>query len=331
MVSIGKCMSEFERICELQRAAMECYRAAIRSAAQYAVEFDDGIAASHRQSLAALASGLRGEVEAPELLATRAALGTELCDYHDKASAFLTGLREDLSRKARALDLVADAMAAADGDQEERLQQSLKKLHELSETPEASPLRKVLLAISDQLAEDIERMKQQNSLTFGQLRAEVRKLHNQVESLRSASSKHIFTHLSSRLEMEARISAEMEAGTPFSLLILKIRNLPLIERQFGRQARVDAMAAFVKCLSKNLPKNAAIGRWSDDQFIGMLTLDRSEAVALTKRLTQLISEPATDLEGSQAHTLPLQFNAAVLANSKGDTYESLVRKIDSYL
>ena len=331
MVSIRKSISDLERIYELQSASLECYRSAIQAVAQYAIEFDAEITASYRNDLAALSRGLRGEVEAPELLSTRSALREELRDYHDKAAAFLDGLREDLSRKSHALCQIADAMATADGDHEERLRYSLKRLRELCGAPEATPVRAALLAISEQFAEGIEQMKKQNAVMIGQFRVEIQMLHSQVKSLQSASSKDVFTHLSSRLEMETRISAEMEAGTSFSLLLLKVRNLPLIERQFGRQVRIDAMAAFVERVSQGLPRNAVIGRWNEDQFIGLLPLDKSETVALAKRLTQYSPDSNTAAEDSRPRTPALQFNTAVLVNSTGDTYESLIRKIDNYL
>jgi hypothetical protein len=56
-----------------------------------------------------------------------------LRDYHNKAAAFLGGLREELSEKAHALDLIVDAMATDDGH-EGRLRQSLARLRDLSDS-----------------------------------------------------------------------------------------------------------------------------------------------------------------------------------------------------
>jgi GGDEF domain-containing protein len=331
MVSIRESITEFEKIYELQTASLECYRSAVQAMANYPVDFDAGATESFKRDLTALSSDLRGQMDARGLLATRAALRDELRDYHDKAAMFLNGLREELSQKARALDLLADAMASADGDHEERLRESLSKLREVSESPAAAGIRNALLTISDQLAQSIEQMKQQVRLIVGQFRAEIKMLHGQIASLQTDFGQGTSAHLNGRVEMETRISEEMAAGRSFSLLILKIRNLMLIERQFGAQARSDVVTEFAARVLKILPQHAALGRWSVDQFVALAPVEKSEAVALVKRLTLQVGENPAGESGGGSRRVPAQVNAAVLVNSPSDTYESLLRKIENYL
>jgi GGDEF domain-containing protein len=330
MISIRESITDLERIDELHSASLECYRSALQAMAQYAVEFDDRATASYRQHVAALSGDLRAKADAPQLVASRSVLRDELRDYHDKAAAFLGGLREELTGKAHALDLLVDAMAADDGDHEDSLKQSLARLRDLSDSPVASPIRTALATVSDQLAEGIAQIKRQNKLTIGQFRAEIQMLHSQVEALRAASSKDGFAYLNSRLEIETRISAAVDARKPFSLLLLRIRNLALVERQFGERARVDVMAAFTKRAQKGMPGNAVFGRWSEEQFIGMIAVDRADAIALAKRLAQQISEPLASTQNGKPPRPPPQVDVAVIDSSAGDTYAGLTAKIDNY-
>jgi GGDEF domain-containing protein len=331
MISIRESITDLEKIGELHNASLECYHSALQAMAQYAVEFDDTAAASYRQRVAALSGDLRATADAPQLFASRSALRDELRDYRDKAAAFLVGLREELSGKARALDLIVDAMAADDGDHEDRLRHSLARLRELSDSPVASLIRTALAAVSGQLAEGIEQIKKQNKVTIGQFRIEIRMLHSQVEALRAASSKDGLAYLNSRLEMETRISAVIEARKPFSVILLKIRNLPLIERRLGPRARVDVMAAFTERARKGMPGNAVFGRWSEEQFIGMIAVGRAEAITLARRLTQQISEPCISTEDGKPPRPAPQVDAAVIDSSAGDTYEGLTNRINKYL
>ncbi len=156
-------------------------------------------------------------------------------------------------------------------------------------------------------------------------------LHNQVESLREASSKSADARLNTRAEMESRITAAVEAGSPFSLLLLKIRNLPHIERQFGAQARADVIAAFTKRTQTEMPNGAIFGRWSEGQFIAMIASDRAAAVALAKRLAPQISKPCPSTEnGKPARPAPL-VDVSVVDSLAGDVYEGLMNKIGTYL
>jgi len=330
MISIRESITDLEKIGELHNASLECYHSALQAMAQYAVEFDDKAAASYRQHVAALSDGLRAKADAPQLFASRSALRDELSDYRDKAAAFLGGLREELSGKAYALDLIVDAMAADDVDHDDRLRQSLVRLRELSDSPVASLVRTALATVSDQLAEGIEHIKNQNKVTIGQFRVEIQMLHSQLEALRAASSKDGLAYLNSRLEMETRISAVIEARKPFSIILLKIRNLPLVESRFGTRARVDVMAAFTGRARKGMPDNAVFGRWSEEQFIGMIAVGRAEAIALAKRLTQQISEPCVTEDGKPPRPAP-QVDVAVIDSAAGDSYEGLTNRINKYL
>jgi GGDEF domain-containing protein len=331
MISIRASINDLERIDELQNASLECYRSALQAMAQYAVEFDDRATASYRQHVAAMSGDLHGKTDAPQLFASRSLLRDELRDYHDKAAAFLGGLREELSQKAHALDLLVDAMATDDGEHEDRLRQSLARLREVADSPAAVPIRTVLATVSDQLAQGVEQVKRQNKLTIGQFRVEIQMLHSQVEALRAASSRNGCAYLNSRLEMETRISAVVETRKPFSLLLLRIRNLALIEKQFGAQARVDIMAAFTERAHKGTPDHAVFGRWSEEQFIGMIEVDNAEAVALAKSLTQQISKPCASTENGKPPRPAPQVDVSIVDSSAGDIYEALINNVDNYL
>ncbi len=331
MVSIRESITELERILELQNASLECYRSAIQAIAKFPVEFDADATDCLRRDLASLSTNVRGEADPLELLQSRSVLRDELRNYHDKAASFLSALREELSQKAHALDLIVDAMADADGDHEERLRHSLRRLRELSDTPAALPIRTALLSVSDQLTQSIEQMKQQFKLMIGQFRVEIKMLHNQVETLRTTSSKASSGQLNGRLDLETRISDEIQARGSFSVLLLKIRNLPVIERQFGAQVRAEVMATFAARVNDSLPENATFGRWSEEQFIAVVKVEKSVAVALVKRLTQRIAEDNPGGEDRKPRRPLPQVSIGVLVNSPADTYESLTKKIDNYL
>jgi len=331
MISIRESISDLEKIDELHHAALECYRAALQDLAQYAVEFDESATASHRQRVAALAGQLHGKTHVPQLFASRSALRDELRDYHHKASAFLVGLREELSEKAQALELIVDTMASAIGDDEDRFKNSLSKLRELSDSPAASPIRMALATVSEQLAQGVEQIKKQNQLVIGQFRVEIQMLHGQVEALRAVSTVSGSADLNSRPEMETAIARAVEARKPFSLLLLKIRNLPQIERQYGALVRPDAIAAFTTRTRKEMPADAILGRWSEEQFIAIVEMDRAEAIALAKRLAQQFSKPYPSTDKGKPPIPALEVDASVVDSAGGNIYEGLIKKIDTYL
>src|SRR5207248_10882556 len=163
------------------------------------------------------------------------------------------------------------------------------KLRKLSAAPAAVPVRAAIIEVSDQIEASIEELKKQNGLTVSQFMVEVKTLHNRIETLETAGRKDVLTGLATRVEMERLICAEVDRQTGFSLLLLRICNLPMIQRQFGVAVRADVISAFAKRLRGGLPPAATIGRWSEDRFMALVAMEKADAIGLAKRLAQHIS------------------------------------------
>src|SRR6266404_1375679 len=100
MISILESLTDLERCHQARAFAVECYLAAIQSAAQYAVELDRGITDPHKEYLTALAAGVvAGGADA--LKDSRATFRGLLRDYREKASQYLGQLRDELAGNAR--------------------------------------------------------------------------------------------------------------------------------------------------------------------------------------------------------------------------------------
>jgi GGDEF domain-containing protein len=328
MVSIRDSMTELEKLHALQEVLMECYRSAVRDMEQYPVEIDDQITPAHRQHLAAIIIELTAGAGVDNLTATRSLLRNELRDYRDRAATILNNLRRDLSAKADALQAIVEAMASADGDHEERLQNALVKLRKLAEMPLASPVRAAIVEASDQIEASVGELKRLNGLTVSQFMVEIKTLHKRIETLETAVRKDVLSGLTARVEMERLIFAEIDRQSSFSLLLLRICNLPMIQRQFGVAVRADVISAFTKRLRGGLPSAAVVGRWSEDQFIALLAMEKSQAIGLCKHLTQHVSGTYVCMENGKPQRPDLLVNVSVIDHLAGSAHESLIARIN---
>src|SRR5580698_6834862 len=110
MISIQQNLGELEKAHQLRTMALDCYLAAIGNMAHYAVDLDAAITPPHRQYLSALAAELAGAT--PEALSSsRAAVRGLLRDYRDKAAHYLSGLRNQLSSTAQALQEMVEGLS----------------------------------------------------------------------------------------------------------------------------------------------------------------------------------------------------------------------------
>jgi diguanylate cyclase (GGDEF)-like protein len=328
MISIRDSMAELEKLHALQEFLMDCYSSAIRDMEQYAVEIDDQVTPAHRQHLAAIVLELAARDGADNLTATRSRLRNELRDYRDRAAVILNSLRSDLSVKADALQAIVEAMASVDGDHDERMQKSLVELRKVAATPAAAPVRAALMEASDQIAASVGELKRLNGLTVSQFMFEIKTLHKRIETLETAGRKDVLTGLTTRVEMERLISAEIDRHSSFSLLLFRICNLPMIQRQFGSPIRAEVISALAKRLRGGLPAAAIVGRWSEDRFIALLAIEKSQAMGLAKRLTQHVSGTYVCMENGKPQRPDLAVNVSVIDHLGGGAYESLIARIN---
>src|ERR1700685_788760 len=103
MISILNSVGELEKCHRSRDLALECYAAAIRNIAQYAVELEPETTALHRKHLEEVAGNISSGT-ADALNGSRATVRGLLRDNLDQASQYLGKLRQELSDAAAALE-----------------------------------------------------------------------------------------------------------------------------------------------------------------------------------------------------------------------------------
>ena len=88
------------------------------------------------------------------------------------------------------------------------------------------------------------------------------------------------------------------------------------------------ISAFAKRLHGGLPPAAIVGRWSEDQFIALLAMDKSQAMGLAKRLTQHVSGTYVCMENGKPQRPDLVVNVSVIDHVAGGAHESLIARIN---
>src|SRR5436190_265944 len=127
MISIQSSLSELERSHQVREAVLDCYLNAVKNVAHYAMELDDQVTAQFRRHMGALAEEI-STGEADRLADSRATLRGLLRDFHDRNSAYVANMRDELAGTARALEEILDSLAQNDGDSETRMRSALGKL-----------------------------------------------------------------------------------------------------------------------------------------------------------------------------------------------------------
>jgi diguanylate cyclase (GGDEF)-like protein len=330
MVSIGQSLSELDKAHRAQEAMVDSFRASILTLAQYVVEVDPELATAHRAHLTDLAGSIKLSASPAEVNDHRASLRNELRDYRDRAAKHMQDLHEELSAKADSLHQLFEAMTAGDGDHEERMTRTLSRLRELADDPRSGPLRASLLTAAENLAQSLDELKRQNQLTVAQFLMEIQVLHNRIESLQTAVSVDASTQLASRQQFESHVRTAFSMGTPFSLLLLRTRNLASIQRQFGDVVLENLLSAFAKRLRTCLRAEDPAGRWGEDRFAVVLEGANSTARAKAKAVAEHCSGTYVCMIDGKPMRPVLQTDVGVVDSSSGDSAERLIQRAEEF-
>lgn len=285
MISIRDAISDLEKSDRLRLLTLDCYVTAIQNAAQYAVELDDPITEPYRKYLKELAGGLSAST--PEILSeSRSSLRALFRDYRDKASEYLSHLREELATAANALQEILSSFNRSEGDHETRLKQAVKTLQKISGSSDIEIIRSALVGATTSIEESLEELRKQHQLTVSQFLVEIRTLHKRIDTLERAAALDALTKLFSRTEMEKRIRGAQDGA---SLLAVSASGIRRAETDFSPETAKELAAAFTKRLRNSLTATAALGRWGEEEFIAIGPHQKAEALMAAKWITEHLS------------------------------------------
>jgi len=327
VISIGQSVTELERSDRLRQTTFDCYVAAIRDTAHYAIELEDTATGPFRRHLETLAAETVG-TEPATLAASRATFRGLLRDYRDKAAKFIQNLREELAGGARALEEILDSLTLSDGDHEGRLRASVERLRQISNSPEAVPVRDALAAASDAIGRSVEEMKKQHDLSIAQFQMEIHMLHKRIDGLEMAAMIDSLSKLFSRSEIEERI--RVAPAEAYTLLLIRASGLRIAEAHFGIEVAAELAGAFGKRLRNSLPAETVLGRWGAEEFVAKANLAKRDAMTTSKWITENLSGPYSCLKDGRTVRPSLQVSVAMVDRQPGEAAQRTCARIEEF-
>jgi GGDEF domain-containing protein len=312
LISLWKAANDLDRLHDLQQATLECYAQAIASITQYAVAPDQARAAEFRKNLQTLEKQLREAESAESIQAVENALRGELRDYQEHAHSRLDQLHQEVIGAAKAMKIFAESVSSNGADHEKQMEHELKHLDVLTTYEDLSQIRNGLQDARSSLAASFEQLRRSNQLVIAQLQDEIRLLHQAIQSERRA----LFTDRSSgtwnHQKMAERIEELMRLDDPFCLLLVKIRNLKRMDGRYSRVVIEGALKAVLTRFKNLAGEDAMLGRWSDDEFVAILPVEPTSALALSRDVTRKLSGNYAVQENGVPQNIVLQVVSGIV-------------------
>lgn len=328
MISILKTANELDRIDELRATASECYQLAMRSAAQYAVEFDSQRLAEFRMHLGAMEE-MWSAAETPDAMrGVEASLRGELREYRDQSRQHLARLRKEVEGAAHAMASFAEGIAANGADYDERVKKELHGLARASESEDMEAIRGTIRSAVGEISAGVEQMRRSNQLIIAQLQDEIRLLHQEFE----AERRTLFTDAASgawtRQKMEQKMQTLLRAGDVFCAVVVAIPNLPEVQQRFSTTLVEGALKALLMRCRGMLGDDLLIARWSEDVFVTIVEVDGAAGGAIAGELAKKLGGPYSAQENGLAHSVALKIATGAVERARGAEPALFLRKLE---
>jgi GGDEF domain-containing protein len=227
---------------------------------------------------------------------------------------------------AQALQEMVEGLSQCDTDHQEKLRDALVRLREVANSSEGSPVRAVVRAAADAIEQSLEQMRKQHKFAVSQLQTEMRLLHNRIDSLEAAAATDEASKLSNRRFLTEYLGAAPTAGTCF--LVLKMRGLAEARARFGPAVADEVVSTFGRRLRNTVPKDAIVGRWSEQDFLAIVPAAAKPADGtLIKRFAEHLSMPYACMIAGKVVRIPIAVTAEIHSFTPGTSAEQIQARL----
>ncbi len=315
MISLLKTGLEMERLEKFKKVALECYGLAIASTEQNVIEVDHQQATVFRGELQALVNQL-GEATSPEQLQSIQELFRgELREYRDSTHEQLRRLRKEMDAAVAALEEFAGNASARGDDHEKELKQALKTLDAAAASDRLDAIKAAIRAASTDILSGFEQMQAKNQFAIAQLKDEIRLLHQKIQAGRRPVALNAETW--NRQDVDHRIGQMLNQNTSFCLVLIVLRNLKALAGRYSGGVVEEALESLEVRLRDTLGGESMLGRWTANQFVAILNVAPSSAMAISRDAAQKLTEPYSFKHEGIPCTLVFQVAAGVVDHQAG--------------
>lgn len=304
-----------ERLEKFKNIALECYGLAIASTEQNVIEVDQELASLFRTELQALANRLGAATTPEQVQKIQDVFREDLREYRDRTHEQLRQLRKEMDAALSALDEFAGNTAARGDDHEKALKQALKSLEAAAFSSRFEEIRAAIRAASVEILSSFEQMRAQNQFAVAQLKDEIRLLHQRIQAGRPAAAPASETW--NRQDIDHRIDEMLKQNISFCLVLIVLKNLKPLTSRYSGPAIEDALQGLEVRLRDALGGAPVLGRWTANQFVAILNVSPSNAMAASRGAAQKLAEPYSFTHNGIPSTLVFQVASGVVDHQTG--------------
>ncbi len=279
--------------------------------------------AAARQRLAK-APDERGFAEA------RRELDGALQTAHDFISRELAGTVE-LAEVVKLLEETAASLQRRGSRHESEFLDVARGLKSAAEREDLRELRQQILSQVQLITALVEEMRRENRQIVEELEREMQCYRRRLDEVERAAQRDPLTGLANRASFERRAREMIEAGLPFSLVLIDLNFFKKVNDVHGHLAGDELLRLFAERLKHQLRADDLAARWGGDEFVALLPAPLRDAMARARLLEQALSGHYQVHVGGEALRLRVGLSMGVAEHRPGESLEDTLRRADQAL
>ena len=304
-----------------------CYALALRSAAEYVVDFEPVATREFQRHVQYLEERAKAGPTPEILRSLQASFRGELREYRDKSQVYLRRLREDLQGATQAMQTFASSLISNGEDVQQRVRGEMGKLEKAAEAGDLGKIRESVRTTVQEVVRSYEELNKANALVTAELQQEIRLLHQNMEVQRRMALTDSASGAWTKKKMDDRLSELMKTKEAFCVIVILVTNLKRLKAQCNAHMVDQALGALVKRFYGILGDNSLIARLSEDHFAAVVELDSAATQIIARQVGARLSSLYSVQNDGIAQSLDLSVNCGLVARALNSDPADFSRKL----
>lgn len=316
---------------DLLSTSLDAYRGVLQSMGDNAARTCAVFGAELQQNLAALIDGITPQATPESLTKTNQEATTQLQKWGDRGVEYLNKKTAEIKELLIVLARTAASVGERDQQYAGHFNQLTTRLRTISNLEDLTQVRASLVQQASELKTYVDQMERDSSKLVKSLQTEVTNYEERLKKVEELALRDPLTGLSNRRNLEERIETRIKAGTTFSIVMLDVNRLKLINDEHGHLAGDNLLKQFSHELRSATRSTDAVGRWGGDEFVLVLDSDEAAAKVQIERVQKWVFGQYTIRPGKGSGEVKVQADAAVgVAQWRpGETLSAVLERADA--
>jgi diguanylate cyclase (GGDEF)-like protein len=251
-------------------------------------------------------------------------------EWGERTAGHFKGKAEEVKELLIALAKAAECVSNKDRGHSSHFKELIVRMEKIADLNDISEIRSSIVKRVTELKDSVNQMARESQQLVAQLKAEVSTYETRLRSAEQLAYRDELTMVANRRSVEERMRQNIASKLPFCVVMLDLNHFKKVNDKYGHVAGDDLLKQFAKELQLNTRSGDLAGRWGGDEFVLVLSCDKSGARAQIERLESWVFGKYKIQVGTENKTVEVRLDASVGVADwhPGETIEEVVEKAD---